>query len=82
MNFIVIMSGGAGDRVGAYIPKQYHVVAGKPVIDYVIDACVASQKADKIAIVMDKNWINYSDKIKKVNIRLCITLTYGNTVSE
>ncbi len=64
MNFILIMSGGAGDRVGAYIPKQYHVVAGKPVIDYVIDACVSSEKADKIAIVMDKNWINYSDKIK------------------
>ena len=50
MNIIIIMSGGVGARFGAPIPKQYNMIAGKPVIEYVMDAAEASKKADKIVV--------------------------------
>lgn len=63
MNIVIVMSGGIGARFGAVIPKQYNLIAGRPVIDYVLDAVEASQKTDRIVIVMDKQWVNYSGKI-------------------
>lgn len=65
MNIVIVMSGGVGSRFGAAIPKQYNLIAGRPVIDYVLDAVEAAEKVDKIVIVMDEQWINYSEKVKK-----------------
>ena len=60
MNIVMIMSGGVGERFGAVIPKQYNMIAGKPVIDFVIEAVNASKKADKVIVVMDPKWKDYS----------------------
>lgn len=67
MNIVIIMSGGVGTRFGAAIPKQYNLIAGKPVIDYVIDAVLESDKTDRIVVVMDPQWINYSRNLKNSN---------------
>jgi len=64
MNIVIIMSGGVGRRFGSMIPKQYNLINGRPVIDYVIDAAVASAKTDKIVVVIDEQWIGYSEKLK------------------
>ena len=63
MNIVIVMSGGVGARFGAVIPKQYNLIAGRPVIDYVLDAVETSKKTDRVVIVMDRQWINYSGKI-------------------
>lgn len=63
MNIVMIMSGGVGARFGAPIPKQYNLIAGRPVIDYVIDAAEASKKTDKIVIVMDPQYKSVSQKL-------------------
>lgn len=65
MNIVIVMSGGVGMRFGAAIPKQYHLIAGRPVIDYVLDAVDASKKTDRVVIVMDQHWINHSRKIRE-----------------
>ena len=59
------MAGGIGKRAGALIPRQYNLIAGRPVIDYVLDAVEASQKTDRTVIVMDRHWFNYSAKIRE-----------------
>lgn len=64
MNIVIVMSGGVGARFGAVIPKQYNLIAGRPVIDYVLDAVESSTKTDRTIIVMDQQWINYSEKIR------------------
>ena len=64
-NVVIIMSGGVGARFGATIPKQYNLIAGRPVIDYVIDAVERSQKTDKVVVVMDSQWLPYSLKLKQ-----------------
>ncbi|MBR1811966.1 MAG: 2-C-methyl-D-erythritol 4-phosphate cytidylyltransferase [Clostridia bacterium] len=63
MNIAMIMSGGVGRRFGAPIPKQYTLLKGKPVIDYVIDACKKAARVDKILIVIDKQCMKYSSAL-------------------
>ena len=65
MNIVMIMSGGVGKRFGANIPKQYVKLNGKPVIDYVIEAVKKSKLTDKIVVVIDEEYINYSDILKE-----------------
>ena len=57
MNIVIIMSGGVGQRFGAAIPKQYNLIAGRPVIDYVVDAC-DDISAKKLIIKKRKTAIN------------------------
>lgn len=64
MNIIIIMSGGVGNRFGANIPKQYCLLNGRPVIDYVIDAAKGSKVADKVVVVCDPSCIDYSEYLK------------------
>ena len=52
-NITIIMSGGVGNRFGADRPKQYTMLNGRCVIDYVIDAAKASKLTDKVVVVMD-----------------------------
>ncbi len=79
MNIVIIMSGGVGARFGASIPKQYNLIAGKPVIDYVIDAVQESELTDRIVIVMDKQWLGYSEKIDSID---CDIAENGQTRME
>ncbi|MBO4219600.1 MAG: 2-C-methyl-D-erythritol 4-phosphate cytidylyltransferase [Clostridia bacterium] len=63
MNAVIVMSGGVGARFGSPIPKQYVRIAGRPVIDYVLDAVDGSARCDRAVIVMDPELIAMSDKI-------------------
>lgn len=64
MNIVMIMAGGIGKRFGAPIPKQYTLLKGRPVIDYVIDAAKGSKLADKIVVVIDEQCMKYSSALK------------------
>ena len=64
MNICMIMSGGVGSRFGASLPKQYVELLGRPIIDYVIDACRGSKLCDKILIVADPSWYGYSEGMR------------------
>ena len=60
MNIAMIMSGGVGRRFGSVIPKQYNLIHGRPVIDYVIEACEESKLTDRIVVVCDLQCVKYS----------------------
>lgn len=57
-NILMITSGGIGQRFGASIPKQYLLLDGKPVIEYVIEACRRCQTADGILVVANSAYHN------------------------
>lgn len=38
MNVVVILASGVGSRFGSNVPKQFHKINGKMVIEYVVDA--------------------------------------------
>jgi len=57
MNVAIILSGGSGKRFGSNLPKQYLDLCGRPVIEYVIDAALASKRIDEIVLVIDSEYL-------------------------
>lgn len=53
MNIVAILANGVGTRFGSDVPKQFHKVRGKMVIEYVIESILASKNTDKIVIATD-----------------------------
>ncbi len=64
MNVVIVMSGGKGIRFGAKLPKQYNSIAGKLVIDYVLDTVEKSRNTHRTVIVMDNDYSDLSPKIR------------------
>lgn len=56
MNIALILSGGAGSRLGSDIPKQYIVVNQKMIISYCLEVFINHTQIDGIWIVADKIW--------------------------
>lgn len=58
-NVILVMSGGVGSRFGADCPKQYCLMDGRMVIDYVIDACRKTKNVDQLVIVASNSYVDF-----------------------
>ena len=56
-NVVLVMSGGSGTRFGADKPKQYCNMQGRPVIEYVLDACKLSRNTDQVVIVTAHDYV-------------------------
>lgn len=63
MNYLLLMAGGVGNRVGAGIPKQFIEVYGKPVIVYTMQKFQDNPDIDGIFLVCVKG---YEDKLQKI----------------
>ena len=50
MNIVAILANGVGQRFNSNIPKQFHKVNGKMVIEYVIESILQSESIDKLVI--------------------------------
>lgn len=50
MNIVAILANGVGARFGSNVPKQFHKVNGKMVIEYVIESILQSKDIDKLVI--------------------------------
>lgn len=51
MNYVVIIAGGVGSRLGASVPKQFVEVLGKPVIAYTMEHFQNHPEIDAIELV-------------------------------
>ena len=51
MNYVIIIAGGVGSRLGAPIPKQFFEVLGKPVIAYTMEHFQNHPEIDAIELV-------------------------------
>lgn len=50
--FVIIVAGGSGSRMGAQMPKQFIEVAGKPILMHTIERFVSYSSALKIILVL------------------------------
>lgn len=50
MNAALILSGGSGQRFQSALPKQYHKILGKMVIEYVCEAALKAENIDCVLI--------------------------------
>ena len=58
-NYVILLAGGIGKRMGSDVPKQFIEVNDKPIIVYTIEDFQRNQNVEKIVIVCVKEWIEY-----------------------
>ena len=72
MNIVAILANGVGERFGSNVPKQFHTINGKMVIEYVIESVLNSVLCDKVVIAtnVEANSAYVADICK--DERICI----------
>lgn len=70
MNYVIIIAGGVGSRLGAPIPKQFVEVLGKPVIAYTMEHFQNHPEVDAIELVCVDG---YQEHLKGIAEQYCIT---------
>lgn len=70
MNYVIIIAGGVGNRLGAPIPKQFVEVLGKPVIAYTMEHFQNHHDIDAIELVCVDG---YEDHLKGIADKYGIT---------
>ena len=59
MNFLLLMMGGSGTRLGTDVPKQYLTIDGKPIFYYITKKYAVLKEIDYICIVSHADWVDY-----------------------
>ena len=70
MNYVIIIAGGVGSRLGAPVPKQFVEVLGKPVIAYTMEYFQNHPEIDTIELVCVDG---YQDHLKSITEKYGIT---------
>lgn len=70
MNYVIIIAGGVGSRLGAPVPKQFVEVLGKPVIAYTMEHFQIHPEIDAIELVCVDG---YQDHLKAITEKYGIT---------
>jgi len=75
----ILLGGGDSNRFKSDIPKQYHKIAGKTLIDISINKIKEFKEIKNIIFVYNKKHRKYLDNFKKEDIKLIVG---GNTREE
>lgn len=62
-NYVILLAGGTGTRMGANMPKQFLIVEDKPVIVHTIENFQRNKNIEGIVVVCIKEWITYMESI-------------------
>jgi 2-C-methyl-D-erythritol 4-phosphate cytidylyltransferase len=76
VNVGIILSGGTGSRFGSELPKQYSILAERPVIEYSIDAFKQSPEIEEIIVICSPE---YMDGLSRYEVCL---IEGGNTRNQ
>lgn len=64
-NYVILLAGGVGKRMGSDIPKQFIKVKDKPIIVHTIERFQNNSQIEKIVVVCVKDWIENVKKMIK-----------------
>ena len=59
MNFVIIVAGGKGLRMGADLPKQFLPIGGKPVLMHTLEAFHKADAAMRLILVLPQSQQTY-----------------------
>lgn len=77
-NYVILLAGGVGKRMGAEIPKQFIEVDGKPIIVHTIEKFQRNPLIEKIVVVCVSEWKDhFKDLIKKYELTKVEWITEG-----
>ncbi len=82
-NYVILLAGGVGKRMGLEIPKQFMEVDGKPIIVYTIEKFQRNPQIEKIVVVCINDWINHlKELIRKYNLSKVEWITEGGNTGH
>lgn len=77
-NYVVLLAGGVGKRMGGNIPKQFMEVQGKPIIVHTLEKFQQNPHIEKIVIVCVKDWVEQVlNLVEKFSITKSVWITEG-----
>jgi 2-C-methyl-D-erythritol 4-phosphate cytidylyltransferase len=83
MNYVIIIAGGVGSRLGAKVPKQFVEVLGKPIIAYTMEHFQNHPEIDAIELVcVDGYQERLKDIAEKYGITKVIKIVKGGSEYE
>lgn len=83
MNYVIIIAGGVGSRLGAPVPKQFVEVLGKPIIAYTMEHFQNHPKIDAIELVCVDGYLEHLKEIsEKYGITKVIKIVKGGSEYE
>lgn len=83
MNYVIIIAGGVGNRLGASVPKQFVEVLGKPVIAYTMEHFQNHPEIDAIELVcVDGYQEHLKDITDKYGIKKLLKIVKGGSEYE
>lgn len=83
MNYVIIIAGGVGSRLGASVPKQFVEVLGKPVIAYTMEHFQNHPDIDAIELVCVDGFQDHLNGIaEKYGITKVIKIVKGGSEYE
>jgi len=75
----ILLAGGESKRFKSNLPKPYHKIAGKTLIEISINKVKQFKQFKKLIIVYNKKHTKY---LKKINLKNIITISGGKTRSQ
>lgn len=83
MNYVIIIAGGVGNRLGAKVPKQFVEVLGKPIIAYTMEHFQNHPEIDGIELVCVDGFQDHLQSIvNKYDITKVIKIVKGGSEYE
>lgn len=82
-NYVILLAGGTGKRMGADIPKQFLTVDDKPILVYTAEKFEKNPQIEKIVVVCVKGWTDYvSDLVRKYALSKVEWIVEGGATSH
>lgn len=82
-NIALIFAGGAGQRMGAEVPKQFLQVCGKEIIIHTLELFEENDQVDEIYVACIKGWIPFLEKlISKYDIDKVVRIFPGGKTGQ
>ncbi len=78
MNYVIIVAGGSGKRMGSEIPKQFLLLNGKPILMHTIETFVNAIDDIGVIIVLPENQVDFWNSLcVKYNFCLPHNVVFG-----
>lgn len=65
IRYVLIVAGGSGRRMGIEVPKQFLLLAGKPVLMHSIERFRKFDKSIRIIVVLPEDYIEFWENLRK-----------------
>lgn len=76
--YVIIVAGGSGKRMGCEKPKQFLLVAGKPILMHTVEAFAHADEGFKFILVLpEAHFTTWHELVAEYNFSIPVTLVAG-----